>query len=74
MSEGARLSHVWTDPGRIVSGVGERSMVVDGPFAETHEVIGGYAVIEAANYGQAASLCRTHPHLRHGRIIIRELA
>ena len=72
--DGARLSSIWSDPGRVLSGHGEGLIVTDGPFAETHEVIGGYAIVEAKGYDEAAALCRNHPHLRHGRIIIRQQA
>ncbi|MDJ0790169.1 MAG: YciI family protein [Myxococcota bacterium] len=71
---GARLTDVYTDPGRICTENGDDFLVTDGPMAETKEVIGGYAVIEAANYAEAASLCRNHPAARDGRIWIRQLA
>jgi hypothetical protein len=32
--------------------------VVDGPFAETKEVVGGYAVLEAASHADAVALGR----------------
>jgi hypothetical protein len=73
MLGGGRLSSIWTDPGRIVSTQGGAVLVVDGPFAETNEVVGGYAVIEADSYKHAVDLCRDHPHIEHGRIIIREV-
>jgi hypothetical protein len=73
MLGGGRLSSIWTDPGRIVSSQGGAVLVVDGPFAETNEVVGGYAVIEADSYDHAVDLCRDHPHIEHGHIIIREV-
>jgi hypothetical protein len=36
---------------------------------ETHEKIGGYYTIEAANYEEAIKLSRDHPHLEYGGII-----
>ena len=74
MLGGARLTNIWTDPGRICSGTGAKFLVTDGPLAETKEVIGGYCVIEATDYAEAARLCTDHPHLTHGRIMIRQLA
>jgi hypothetical protein len=71
---GARLTSVWVDPGRVCSRVGAELLVTDGPLAETKEVVGGYSVIEAADYDEAVGLCRNHPHLREGRIVIRRLA
>jgi hypothetical protein len=72
--DGARLSSIWDDPGRVLAGRGEDFVASDGPFAETHEVVGGYGIIEAASYDEAVDFCRAHPHLKHGRIIIRQLA
>ena len=37
--------------------------VTDGPYSETTEVLGGYFVIEAANYEEALQIARTCPHL-----------
>jgi hypothetical protein len=74
MIGGARLTSVWSDPGRIVDGEGCDFLVTDGPLAETKEVVGGYSVIEARDYAAAASACKGHPHLRAGRIVIRQLA
>lgn len=71
---GARLTNTWSDPGRIVEGEGAAFLVTDGPLAETKEVVGGYAVIEARDYAAAANACKGHPHLRGGRIVIRQLA
>ena len=40
--------------------------VVDGPFAETKEIVGGYYLIEAADYAEAAELSRECPSLAMG--------
>jgi len=37
---------------------GERITVVDGPFAESKEVLGGYALLEAASKDAAVELAR----------------
>ena len=37
---------------------GGRFSVVDGPFTETKEVIGGYAILEAASRAEAVELAR----------------
>ena len=71
---GARLTSAWSDPGRIVEGEGGDFLVTDGPLAETKEVVGGYTVIEARDYAAVANACKGHPHLRGGRIVIRQLA
>ena len=71
---GARLSDVHTDRGRLLSTSDGEFLAADGPLAETKEVVGGYSVIEAANYEEAVELCRDHPALDHGQIMIRQLA
>jgi hypothetical protein len=48
--------------------------VIDGPFTEATEVIGGYFVISAADYAEAIEISRDCPHLRYGgRIELREI-
>lgn len=69
----ARLADVHTDPGRVCSRKGDEFLVTDGPFAETKEVVGGYAVIEATDYDEVTSLCRQHPAARDGKVVIRQL-
>ena len=53
------------DSGKVLRGADTVS-VVDGPFAETKEVIGGYFILEAADYAEAAALAETCPHLAFG--------
>jgi hypothetical protein len=36
----------------------------DGPYAEAHDVVGGYFLIKAADDAAAEALARTCPHLR----------
>lgn len=48
-------------------------LIVDGPFSETKEVIGGFFLIEAADYDEAISLCGDCPHLEYGTIELREV-
>jgi hypothetical protein len=74
MVGGARLTSVWRDPGRVCAGVGAEYLATDGPLAETKEVVGGYTVVEAADYDEVVELCRNHPHLREGRVVIRQVA
>jgi hypothetical protein len=46
-----------------------RMRVVDGPYSEAKEVLGGYFLVEAADYDAAVELSRDCPHLRYGRRI-----
>jgi hypothetical protein len=43
---------------RIHKSAGGKVMVTDGPFAETKEVIGGYALLKAANKDEVVELTR----------------
>lgn len=48
--------------------------VIDGPYAEAKEVVGGYFTIQADSYAHAVELNRDHPHLKYGaKIEIREV-
>jgi hypothetical protein len=51
---------------------GER-MVVDGPFAETKEVLGGYYLIEAESHDAAVEWARRLRHDADGSIEVRPL-
>src|SRR5436190_15256617 len=44
--------------GTRVGKAGGRITITDGPFAETKEVIGGYALLEASSKEAAIELCR----------------
>lgn len=49
-------------------------IVVDGPFSETKEFVGGFYLIQARDYDEAVELCSSSPHLTYGgRIEIREI-
>ena len=63
-----------TDAGRVIRSDNGRPRAMDGPFSEAKEVLGGYYMIEAANYDEAVKLSLDHPHLEHGgTIAVREL-
>jgi hypothetical protein len=51
--------------GRIVSGKGGRN-VVDGPFAESKEAIGGYFVLTVDDLDEATELAKGCPGLEYG--------
>ena len=50
-----------------------KEMVTDGPFAETHEQLGGYFLIEAANLDEATSIAAKIPSAQTGTVEIRPL-
>jgi hypothetical protein len=49
-----------------------RLNVVDGPYGEAKEVVGGYFVFRAADYEEAIELSRDCPFLEDGRIELRQ--
>lgn len=62
------------DGGRIARPSGDGAVVTDGPFAEAKEVIGGYWIMDAADYAEAEALIADCPHLKYGGIIeLREI-
>lgn len=60
------------DGGRLVSGQGRT--VVDGPFAESKEAIGGYFLLQADDLEEAVQIAKSHPALEYGmEIEVREV-
>lgn len=59
--------------GRVVRRENGQVRVLDGPFSETKEVIGGYFAIEAADYDEAVAISRECPHLEYGTVEVREI-
>ena len=69
-----------TTTGARVRIAGGKLTVIDGPFSEAKEVVGGYAVLEAKSRDEALAAARTfmHLHQQHwpgweGECEIREL-
>ena len=50
-----------------------KELITDGPFAETHEQLGGYFLIEAKDLDEATSIAARIPSARTGTIEIRPL-
>ena len=50
-----------------------KELVTDGPFAETHEQLGGYFLINAENLDEATSIAAQIPSARTGTVEIRPL-
>lgn len=48
-----------------------KRLVTDGPFAETHEQLGGYFLIQAANLDEALEVAAQIPVARLGTIEVR---
>jgi hypothetical protein len=57
--------------GKILTSEG----VMDGPFVEAKEIVGGFMIVEADSYERALEVARESPGLRPGSSIeIREIA
>ena len=60
--------------GRVLrADAGGKTRITDGPFTETKDVMGGYYIIQAANYDEAVEICRDCPHVNFGSIEVRRV-
>lgn len=50
-----------------------KELITDGPFAETHEQLGGYFLVEANNLDEAMAIAARIPSAREGTIEVRPL-
>ena len=51
---------------RVANG---RTLMIDGPFADTKEVLGGFWLVEAANLDEATELAARIPAARFGGVV-----
>jgi hypothetical protein len=58
---------------RTVRVRGGKTMVTDGPFAETKEAVGGFDVIECGSFDEAVEIAAGHPIAQMGTIEVRPL-
>ena len=49
--------------------IGRQSVITDGPFGESKEVIGGYWFILANNLDEAAQIAKGNPCLNYGLFV-----
>lgn len=58
--------------GKIIKG--NHKNVVDGPFTEGKEIIGGYFIVNANNYDEAIALCEDYPdYATGGQVLVRQV-
>ena len=50
-----------------------KELVTDGPFAETHEQLAGYFLVEAPNLDEATAIAARIPSARTGTVEVRPL-
>jgi hypothetical protein len=58
---------------RTVRVRGGKTMVTDGPFAETKEAVGGFDIIECGSLDEAVEIAAGHPIAQMGTIEVRPL-
>jgi hypothetical protein len=58
--------------GKLLALQRDRIAIVDGPYSEAKEVVGGYFLFRAADYDEAIELTRDCPFLEDGRIELRQ--
>jgi hypothetical protein len=66
MDNGQKLTD---EPGKVVRRTDGEVRVMDGPYSETKEVLGGYYIISADTYAEAVDRSRDCPHLDYGGTI-----
>ena len=52
---------------------GGKTMVTDGPFAETKEAVGGFDLLQCGSLEEAVGIAATHPMAEVGTIEVRPL-
>jgi hypothetical protein len=52
------------DTATCVTGNGDRTLITDGPFADTKEVLGGFCLIEAADLDEVLEMAARSPAVR----------
>jgi hypothetical protein len=50
-----------------------KTIITDGPYAETREHLGGYFLVEAANIDEAARIAQRIPGSRKGTVEVRQV-
>ena len=75
-ASGALITSSGVPPGTSVTTVrvrDDKTMITDGPFAETHEQLGGYFVMECQDLEEAIRWAEKIPTAKYGSIEIRPL-
>ncbi len=50
-----------------------KTLITDGPFAETHEQLGGFFLLECRDLDEALRWAEKVPHARYGSVEVRPL-
>lgn len=57
--------------GKVLRREKGKASVVDGPYSEAKELVGGFFIVRAESYDEVVTLLQDCPHLNHGSISIR---
>jgi hypothetical protein len=63
-----------TSTARTVRVRDQKPVVIDGPFAETKEQLGGYFLVEVTDENEAAAIAARIPAARRGSVEVRPIA
>lgn len=75
-ASGVRISSGGVAPGanpKTVRVRNDKTMITDGPFAETHEQLGGYFVVDCKDLDEAIRWAEKIPTAKYGSIEVRPL-
>ena len=61
------------DQARVVRVRGGKTLVTDGPFVETKEILGGFDLLECADMAEAIEVAAAHPMAEMGVLELRPL-
>ncbi len=50
-----------------------KTLITDGPFAETHEQLGGFFLLECKDLDEALQWAKKIPHAKYGSVEVRPL-
>ena len=59
--------------GRVLRRHDGATRVIDGPFVETKEIVGGFFVLRAESFDAAVEIAEGCPHVEYGSIEIRRI-
>ena len=64
------------DTATCVSSEGDRTLITDGPFADTKEVLGGFCIVEAADLDEVLEMAAQSPAVKWvgGTVEVRPVA
>jgi hypothetical protein len=73
---GVLLSEGGLEPGATATTLrirDDKTLITDGPFAETHEQLGGYSILECQDLDEAIRWAKMIPTAKYGSVEIRPL-